>query len=575
MRSLFATPCPFAADTRLRSSLRLVSLCVLAALPVYVSAQTSTDSEDQRHRIQQESVDRASRQQAPDIRLQPASPVSPATLDLPEEQPCFAIRQIVIEGDRFGAFHWLDRALTRYEGRCIGRQGIGLIIERATAEIVARGYVTTRIGLPEQDLGTGVLRLVLVPGVIGAIRIKEEEDGTHGWRSAFPVRPGDLLNLRDIEQGLEQMKRVPSQDVDIDIAPGDVAGESNLILTVKRTRPWRFNLSADDSGVKATGKLQTSANLAFDNLLGLNDLLNLSANDDLENRATRLGSSGYGLQYSVPWGNWTTSLLLNSYAYHQTVQGANQTFISSGKTRSQELRIQRLLDRDQTSKTSLQFRTLRREQHSYIDDTEIEIQNRVTAAAEIALIRRQYFGEAQLDINLAHRQGVRWFSGFGDAIGHSPDAPTYEYTLNTLDLALIAPFKIAEMPLKFNSVFHGQSSHDVLYTTEQIAIGGRYTVRGFDGETTLSAERGWFWRNELEIPVATSGQSLFVGIDHGEVSGPSAAQLIGRRLTGAVIGLRGRALGLSYELFNGWALERPQGFATDKPTFGFQIFFQY
>ncbi|WP_196302056.1 POTRA domain-containing protein, partial [Ralstonia solanacearum] len=34
----------------------------------------------------------------------------------------------------------------------------------------------------------------------------------------------DLLNLRDLEQGLEQMKRVASQDVDMQIVPTDVPG---------------------------------------------------------------------------------------------------------------------------------------------------------------------------------------------------------------------------------------------------------------------------------------------------------------------------------------------------------------
>nr|WP_323744887.1 POTRA domain-containing protein [Noviherbaspirillum soli] len=67
--------------------------------------------------------------------------------------------------------------------------------------------------------------LTLLPGIIRAIRFADTVRQFQ-WRSAFPAAPGDLLNLRDVEQGLEQMKRLPSQDVDIDIMPGEQAGES-------------------------------------------------------------------------------------------------------------------------------------------------------------------------------------------------------------------------------------------------------------------------------------------------------------------------------------------------------------
>ena len=36
---------------------------------------------------------------------------------------------------------------------------------------------------------------------------------------------------------------------------------------------------------------------------------------------------------------------------------------------------------------------------------------------------------------------------------------------------------------------------------DRFAIGGRYTVRGYDGEASLSAERGWLLRNDLSWAV--------------------------------------------------------------------------
>src|SRR5205085_918335 len=92
------------------------------------------------------------------------------------------------------------------------------------------------------------------------------------WRTAFPSRAGDVLNLRDLEQGVEQMKRAAFQDVDLQIVPGMQPGESDVIINVKREKPWRVTLSVDDAGAKSTGRLQSAATFSLDNPLGLNDL---------------------------------------------------------------------------------------------------------------------------------------------------------------------------------------------------------------------------------------------------------------------------------------------------------------
>ena len=41
------------------------------------------------------------------------------------------------------------------------------------------------------------------------------------WKTAFPLKEGDILNIRRLEQGLEQMKRVSSSDVSMKLLPAD------------------------------------------------------------------------------------------------------------------------------------------------------------------------------------------------------------------------------------------------------------------------------------------------------------------------------------------------------------------
>jgi hemolysin activation/secretion protein len=152
--------------------------------------------------------------------------------------------------------------LQHYRGHCVGPAGLNLIIKRLSGIILQKGYSTTRVGIEEQDLSTGQLTLVLVPGIIRTIQFNNPDlYGT--WRNAFPTGPGQLLNLRDLEQGIEQMKRVPSQNIDMQLIPADTPGESDVLLTVQRSKEWKISGNLDNSGAQSTGKLQGGVNLSY------------------------------------------------------------------------------------------------------------------------------------------------------------------------------------------------------------------------------------------------------------------------------------------------------------------------
>ncbi|MBP7303070.1 MAG: hypothetical protein KA972_07810, partial [Brachymonas sp.] len=43
------------------------------------------------------------------------------------------------------------------EGRCLGAQGVNIVLARAQNHLIARGYITSRVLAPEQDLKQGEL----------------------------------------------------------------------------------------------------------------------------------------------------------------------------------------------------------------------------------------------------------------------------------------------------------------------------------------------------------------------------------------------------------------------------------
>ncbi|WP_184530465.1 ShlB/FhaC/HecB family hemolysin secretion/activation protein [Variovorax sp. Sphag1AA] len=550
--------------------------------------------EEQRQQERERAV-REQNERAVDVR-RPTEPPA-AGQRLPEaESPCFRIDRIRLVGERSEAFQWALAAMSEAAdgmadnpiGRCLGTEGINIVLARVQQALVARGWVTARVLVGPQDLATGELALTLIPGRVAAIRLADASGATTdaplGVRMAIPASRGDLLNLRDIEQGLENLKRLPTAEADIRIAPSSAAdarpGDSDLVVQYRQGRadlpvPLRANLSYDDSGTEPTGRNQGGLTLAWDGPLHLNDLFYVSLNHDLFNHAGR-GTSGNTVHYSIPWGNWLFSTTASEGRYWQNVAGLAQDYTYSGYSSNAELRVDRMLYRDQHGKTSLRARAWQRTSHNYIDDTEVGVQERLVGGWELGLNHRLFLGTATLDGNLAYRRGTGAFGAI-PAPEESFGEGTSRMKLVTADLNLNQPFDLGAQKLRYAGLWRAQWNGTPLTPQDRFAIGGRFTVRGFDGEASLMGDRGWLVRNDIgwalpaEVFGTQLGAELYLGVDYGQVNGRSAAQLRGKRLAGSVIGLRGAVRGLSYDFFVGTPISKPEGFHTSRWTTGFNL----
>jgi len=568
----------------------LACLCLCLAAPHALAQPNPSAPDPLIEQLRQQERERALREQQErtvDTRLQDKPPAE--TRRLPEgETPCFRIDRIVLEGERAQAFQWSVEAAAGAGddsplGRCLGTEGVNIVLARMQQAVIARGYVTTRVLAGAQDLTTGTLTLTLVPGRIAAIRAADGS-APAGLRSAIPARPGDLLNIRDVEQGLENLKRAPTAEADIRIEPSGAAdarpGDSDLVVQYSQSRRLRLRgtLSLDDSGTRATGRHQGGITLSGDNLLGLNDLFYLSANHSVSARhllsRRERATEGQTLHYSLPRGDWLLGFTASNNRYRQSVAGLSQDYVYAGKSNNAQLQLSRLVWRDQHRKTTASLRAWRRESRNFIDDTEIEVQHRVTGGWELGMNHREFIGAATLDANLAYRRGT---GGFGaipapeEAFGEG----TSRLALASADVALNLPFQLGGQKLRYAGLWRAQWNRTPLTLQDRFAIGGRYTVRGFDGESSLMGERGWLLRNDIGWALGGSGAELYAGLDHGHVDGPSVRQLLGNHLAGGVLGVRGAVRGLSYDVFVGAPIRRPEGFRTARVTAGFNLNYSF
>ncbi|WP_247315487.1 ShlB/FhaC/HecB family hemolysin secretion/activation protein [Ralstonia pseudosolanacearum] len=523
-------------------------------------------------RLQEQQADQA-RDRAnarPDVFTPPAPTQAISLSALPKETPCFPIQGIVLEDN---VFNWLPYLLQPVNGQCVGKQGLEAIELQVNNALIEHGYVTSRVLIPQQNLAEGALRLKVLPGRIGAVR--NASDDNIGWaRMALLAGPGDLLNQRDLDQALETVRRLPGQsEASFDIVPGAQVGESDIVLKPGTEKRWHATLSADNTGMKNTGKYQMSGSLVIDSPLHLYDQLAISASSNTDRGAATQGTRSYSINWSVPVGYATVFVGANRSRYRQTVAGFQDPIVYSGQSSEVNLGVSGVLHRDATSRTGAQFKVFRKINRNYLDDTEIEVQRHDVVGYEASMSHRHYVGPVALDGGIAWRETLPDHSNVpGVVVGDT----TYggRSQIETANASLYWPFKVASQVFEFNSNWAIQHARTRVLPSDYFTIGNRYTVRGFDGQLTLAAEDGWYWRNELAWRVA--GQAIYGGIDVGKVHGPSAESLLGEQLVGAVIGVRGRVPSgryatVNYDLSFGWPLSKPAGFRSERPAVMAQV----
>ena len=133
--------------------------------------------------------------------------------------PVFKIDEIILSGqeEKFG---WLQDIIQPHIHTEMGISSVNRLVKDLNAKLLAKGYVTSRVVIPEQNMKNGKLLLRIQTGRLHKI-IYSKNSALIPWKNAFPIKEGDILNIRRLEQGLEQMKRVSSSDVSMKLLPAD------------------------------------------------------------------------------------------------------------------------------------------------------------------------------------------------------------------------------------------------------------------------------------------------------------------------------------------------------------------
>ncbi|HZW21081.1 ShlB/FhaC/HecB family hemolysin secretion/activation protein [Noviherbaspirillum sp.] len=536
----------------------LFALC-LAGLAPHAHGQSLSDPELQRRLAHQREQAQASVKPAVDV-LTGATDEQTGSFALTQEVPCFRIQEIVWEGAR--GWDWLVTDSATMQGRCIGARGLRALQDHLTRRLIARGYITSRVLVPEQNLAAGRLALQLVAGNIGKIRA---EGASVGFATlVLPAGPGDVLNQRDLDQALENIRRLYSQyPVEFDLLPGEVQGETDIVVKYPEGKRWRGVLTLDDSGTKATGRAQLGGILLIDSPLYLHDALTLTLNRNANAGNGSRGTRSSSLHWSVPFGYWSILLGVSQTQYKQTVAGFSGDIVYAGRSHGAEVGIGWVPYRTATARGALQVKFDRKVSRTFIDDTAIDVQYRNIVGYDVGFTHRQSVDNGRLDLGIGFKGSMPGHSAAPGQIIGTPDWDG-RFRLQTFTVNLTLPFQANRQQFRYQANLRAQRATTPVPNAEFFSIGNRYTVRGFDGESTLAAEEGAVLRNDLAW--LFGAHEVFVALDTGRVGGPHAASLAGKSMTGIACGLRGRIDRFNYELTIGRPLSKPDGFDARSST---------
>nr|WP_279309885.1 ShlB/FhaC/HecB family hemolysin secretion/activation protein [Pseudomonas koreensis] len=463
----------------------------------------------------------------------PATPAIPESIK-PDER-CWPL-----SGTRIGGVTLIDKdklnaRIKPLLAPCMGVGQINHLLAIITALYVEKGYIASRPYLSSAPAAGQSLDILIDEGYIESIELADQSLPV-SLGGAFPGMLGKPLNLRDLEQGLDQLSRLRSVDLTADIAPGSQPGASKIILRSRTSGQsrWSLGLGVDNLGSASTGRDRDTLNLTLDSPLELNDLLSLSASDTL-NQGDRY-SRNASLYYAIPYGYWTFSTFASHAEYRAPFKLSTLTFHSTGITDQLSLRADRVLWRDQSHQLSANLQLAHKDVDSYLENVRLGIQSPTLTVAEAGL-NLFWLDRAVWNLDVNYAQGLRWFGADDDADRQVKNLPKAQFRKYRAGLSQWRNGQLGAQAWQWQSQLNLQYSPDPLPAIEQLLGTDDSAVRGYR-VSSASGASGAIWRNTLRLPLRTDLPVQLtprVGLDHGWIKADHGAPV--QRLSGASIGL--------------------------------------
>lgn len=407
---------------------------------------------------------------------------------IPIESTCFKIKTIQLKGNTLLSREDIEHIVLPYKAQCLGKNGVNQLMAKLTTAYINNGYITSRVYIPPQDLNSGILEFIVIEGTLEDFSINNNsaEDRRKLWW-AMPAQSGEHLSISEIEQGIDQINRVPSANAKMKLWPGRETGATHIQVLNETQDEFRGTLEWNNEGQASTGKQKIRFGMDADNLIGINDTWGMNYIGSKDTNALTLNTS-------FPFQKWSFNVSHSYSEYLNILPGNTDLF---GQSNTSTISSDYLLYRNGKRKIQwINNVTVRRSERRLLG-VELTPQKLVPLRSAINMSENLPWGFYSLEGGFVY--GSKLFGASEDPSGAPRGTPRVQFKKIDGRFTLVKP-----LPpwLSYQTNIAFQYTEDLLYSSEQIHIGDKSSIRGFE-TTAASGEKGFYWRNDLNLSTSS------------------------------------------------------------------------
>ena len=421
------------------------------------------------------------------------------------EGPCIQIKEISVTGaGRIKSS--IDNIKAPYAPDCMSRVDIAALMKKIDEAYIKLGLITSRAYIEKQDFKDGILKLKVIEGVVEDVVVIDGDgkpEPTLRRLTAFPISKGGVLQLRDFEQGLDQLNRLKSTKATLKLSPGENPGGTIVNVSVKDEHRYRASASWNNHGSPTTGKDQLRLSLGAENVFLANDIWGVTYVGTLDSNALVVSTSvpvGYAtLNVSGVASDYLIGLTPTSELYGDSLTGeASMNYVFRRRAKHKSF-----------AELGLQVRKSRR----FVNSFELSPQTLATLRLTGGHIIEGK--SAKISMDASYLYGTDWFGATEDPDDISDREANAQFHAFEFGITRVPkPKKWGRWIISAR----GKLSDEALYGPEQTPLGARSTVRGYR-TAPLSADTAFYVRNDLMLSMDESWKD-FAGRLPGGAEGP-------------------------------------------------------
>ena len=390
---------------------------------------------------------------------------------------------------------------SRFLGRTITENTIRDLEDAIILYCRQHGRLLVDVILPEQDIGSGLLQVWFLEGKVGNVTVKN--DGVKWFhdqfiKSSVRLRPAESLDSLALSKDLDWLNNNPFRQVDVVFKPGQSLGTTDVELDVNDRLPFRPYVGYEDSGTRFTGPDRFITGFNWGNALFLDHQLNYQYAADIDFDLLSAHSMNYIAP--LPWRH--TLMLFGAYVDAKAnfdsggVVGTTADGVSWQVSGRYSIPIPDF--KKYRSQAALGFDFKRSNNNLLAGGTPV-----ITSDTDIDQFVLSYsgtlpdrYGKTSAGLEVYYSpSGLSEFNHSSDFNALRTGAKSH-YFYGRLNVE-----RITRLPWNFSWLLSawGQYSTERLLPSEELALGGYNTVRGYD-ERVLLGDTGWIVNNEIRSP---------------------------------------------------------------------------